>query len=49
MRIKDKTRKRETPICKKHKQTMYIKKITKKHPKNTDHVSIPKIIYEVNH
>jgi len=46
MRVKNHKLKRKTPICKKHKQSMFIAKVTKKRPKNTDHVSIPKIIYE---
>jgi len=48
MRIKDKHRKRKTPICKKHKQPMYIAKVTKKRPKNSEKLAIPKIIYGVH-
>lgn len=49
MRIRDLKAKRKTPICKEHKQVMYIQKVTKKRPKNDGNISIPKIIYEVDH
>jgi len=45
MRIRNHKAKRSTPICKAHKQIMYIRKVTKKRTPNPTRLSIPKIIY----
>jgi len=49
MRIRNHKAKRSTPICKAHNQIMYIRKVTKKRTPNKRTISIPKIIYEVDH